>query len=136
MSGSGTKENTKIVEAVKNRRLFEEYLDETEKEIHELIDGCTSQHPYGAYSNQTDDSIKNAGVCYASTVNKAENFYKPMDLFHIPIRGQHLTIAMEVFFELVNAFGEKKMLVKKQGRMIFLPVRVRLQIIQTSIMQR
>ncbi len=66
-------------------------------------------YPYGAYNDQTTDSFKKAGIRYARTVSKAENFYKPMDLFHMPITGWHLDKDIMVKLEhFINAVDEEK----------------------------
>ncbi len=66
-------------------------------------------YPYGAYSAQTDISLKDAGICYARTVSKAENFYKPKDLFHMPITGWHLDKdIMEKLDHFIKARSEEK----------------------------
>ena len=65
------------------------------KDVHNLSELFEAEikgfaYPYGAFSEQTDTLLKNAGIRYARTVAKTKSFKKPADLFHMPMTGWHI----------------------------------------------
>lgn len=65
-------------------------------------------YPYGAYSEQTEAFLENAGIRYARTVSKADNFSMPKDLYHIQITGWHFDKdIMGKLNQFINAEDDK-----------------------------
>ena len=66
-------------------------------------------YPYGAYTEVSEPYLKDAGILYARTVEKAAGFRKPADLLHMPITEWHISAdAVERVQSFLDANAEEE----------------------------